>query len=346
MTTSPTPPAGQDPAKDAIYHSKVLTYGSYLRVPDLLDLQSPRTDHHDELLFIIAHQVYELWFRQMLHELEGVTAYLDADQPLRAARLFERIHKIQHLLIEQVPLLETMFAADFAKFRDALRPASGFQSVQFRKVEFLSGNKNAKFLALVGEDDAARQQMAVYLDKPTPYDHFLRHLAREDGDVFQVPKHALTRDTSKPHEVDPACVASLERLYRFHDEPSATRRNERYSAQYRVAEHLLEFDEKVSIWRFHHVKMVERMIGSKTGTGGSAGARYLWSTLERPLYPDLWEVRATLGGGYGAPAVSPESAASESPASESPAPTGGCPFTGMGGPAAPTGAPKAPRNPS
>lgn len=286
------------PAAGAIYHSTHLTYGSYLKVPELLALQQPRTTHHDEPLFIIAHQVYELWFKQLLHEMRAINASLDADQPLHAAKLFDRVHKVQNLLIEQIPLLETMFAADFAKFRDALRPASGFQSVQFRKLEFLCGNKSEKFLALVGEDEAAKRDMATYLDKPTPYDHFLRHLAREDNGVFKVPQRVLDRDTSKPHEPEPECVEAIATLYRIHDDPGAVKLGERYFAQYRVAEHLLEFDEKIAIWRFHHVKMVERMIGSQSGTGGSSGAKYLWSTLQRPLYPDLWNVRSTLGGGY------------------------------------------------
>src|SRR5262249_53769686 len=160
----------------------------------------------DELLFIIAHQVYELWFKQLLHELGAVCDYLDRDLPLRAAQLLERIHRIQNLLTEQLPVLETMFSTDFAKFRDSLRPASGFQSVQFRKIEFLCGNKNAKMLQLVGEDDAARAEMATFLDKPTPYDHFMRHLAREDNDIFKVPKAFLTRDTNQPHEPNEECI--------------------------------------------------------------------------------------------------------------------------------------------
>lgn len=291
-------PRPGDVAAGATYYSTKQTYGSYLKIPGLLSIQEPRTSHHDELLFIIAHQVYELWFKQLLHELTAINAALDDDQPLAAAKMFDRVHKVQNLLIEQIPLLETMFAVDFAKFRDALRPASGFQSVQFRKMEFLCGNKNEKFLALVGEDEAAKAEMATFLDKPTPYDHFLRHLAREDRGEFKIPESVLKRDTSKPHEQESGCVEALARLYRLHDDPSSKRLGERYFAQYRVAEHLLEFDEKISIWRFHHVKMVERMIGSQSGTGGSSGAKYLWSTLERPLYPDLWAVRSTLGMSY------------------------------------------------
>ncbi|HVZ31375.1 MAG TPA: tryptophan 2,3-dioxygenase family protein, partial [Polyangiaceae bacterium] len=216
---------------------------------------------------------------------------------LRAAQLLERIQRIVHLLIEQIPVLETMFSIDFAKFRDSLRPASGFQSVQFRKLEFLCGNKNPKMLQLVGEDEAARAEMATYLDKPTPYDHFMRHLSREDDDVFQVPRDFLGRDTTQPHEPNAACIASLARLYQKQDEHP---KGERYYAQFRVAEHLLEFDERFSIWRFHHVKMVERMIGAGMGTGGSSGAKYLASTLARNFFPDLWHVRDGLGAAPGA----------------------------------------------
>ncbi len=294
-----------------IYHSAKLTYGSYLKVPELLELQQlvhdPKSGgHRDELLFIIMHQVYELWFKQMLHELAGVTAYLDADQPLRAAQLFERVHKIQHLVIEQLPLMETMFTTEFAKFRDSLRPASGFQSVQFRTIEFLCGKKDANMLQLVGEDLAARQAMSAFLDKPTPYDHFIWHLAREDNNVFNIPGEMLRngRDTTKPHELSNSLVDSLEVLYRKQDE---SHKGERYYPQFRVAEHLLEFDEKFQIWRFGHVKMVERMIGGivgspVAGTGGSSGAKYLASTLMQPFWPDLWAVRSRFSGSAAAPA--------------------------------------------
>lgn len=276
-----------------------LTYGRYLCVPELLSLQRAVSvpAHHDELLFIVSHQVYELWFKQMIHELEAICAYLDRDQPLRAAQLFERVFKVQHLLVEQIPLLETMFSSEFARFRDNLRPASGFQSVQFRQLEFLIGAKNPRMLELVGDDDAARAAMAAYLARPTPYDHFIRHLAREDKRVFDIPAAALARDTSKPHELDPALVRALCGLYRRQQEghAAAQQTGERYYAQFRVAEHLLEFEERLAIWRFHHVKMVERMIGMGTGTGGSTGAKYLAATLNIRLYPDLWAVRDQLG---------------------------------------------------
>lgn len=307
MTPSPSPASGPSPdtsgqremtaaGMPTERHEK-LTYGSYLKVPELLTLQQPLSvpAHHDELLFILSHQVYELWFKQILHELHGVCAWLDRDQPLRAVQLLHRVHKIQHLLIEQIPLLETMFSTEFAKFRDNLRPASGFQSVQFRKVEFLLGAKNPRMLELVGEDQAARDDMATYIAKPTPYDHFIRHLAREDNKVFPIPASALTRDTSKPHEHTPELVAALVDLYRRQDHHHA---GERYYPQFTFAEALLEMEEKLAIWRFHHVKMVERMIGAGVGTGGSSGAKYLAATLAIRLYPDLWAVRDHLAAKY------------------------------------------------
>ncbi len=272
-----------------------LTYGSYLKVPQLLDLQHPLSTpaHHDELLFIVSHQVYELWFKQMLHELHGVCDWLDKDQPLRAAQLLNRIHKIQNLLIEQIPLLETMFSSEFAKFRTSLGKSSGFQSVQFRKVEFLLGNKNPRLLELVGDDDTARTEMATYLGKPTPYDHFIRHLAREDNRIFPIPADQLSRDTTKTHEMNDALVSALAILYHKQDVHNV---GERYYPQFLVAEGLLELEEKLQIWRFHHVKMVERMIGAGMGTGGSAGAKYLAATLSTRLYPDLIAVREKLAG--------------------------------------------------
>lgn len=266
-----------------------LTYGSYLKVPELLSLQHElsRPVHRDELLFIVSHQVYELWFKQMLHELHGICEYLDQDKPLRAAQLFTRVHGIQHLLIQQIPLLETMFSVDFAQFRDNLRPASGFQSVQFRLVEFLSGYKNARVLGLVGEDEAARKTMEAALAAPSVYDCLLRFLARAG---LQIPADVLNRDTAQQYAGDERVVQALLPVYRDADA--------HYPA-FRICEHFLEYDERLSLWRFHHVKMVERMIGGMSGTGGSSGAKYLQSTVSAKLYPDLWAVRDHLGSGYG-----------------------------------------------
>lgn len=282
MNVPPEPPPPPPPPGK-------LTYGSYLRVPQLLELQHPLSTppHHDELLFIISHQVYELWFKQMIHELMEIGHRLDADQPLRAAPLFTRVHRIQHLLIEQIPVLETMFAIDFAAFRDNLRPASGFQSIQFRKVEFLCGAKNPKMIALAGDDPTVRAELEDFLRRPTVYDHFLRHLARVG---FKIPDAVLNRDTSLSHEPNDAVTDALNDLYARHLD---------FYPQYLIAEALLDLEERFGIWRFHHIKMVERMIGGQSGTGGSSGAKYLAGTLSIRMFPELWLVRDRLGGQYG-----------------------------------------------
>ncbi len=277
---------------DLPQHAPKLTYGTYLKVPELLGLQHIRSEpaHHDELLFILSHQVYELWFKQILHEVGQINRYLDGDHPLQAVQLLGRVQKIQHLLIEQIPVLETMFATNFVQFRDSLGTASGFQSVQFRKLEFLCGAKNAKMLNLVGEE-SQRAELEEALKAPTMYDHFLHHMKRVG---FDIPAEILERDTSKPHEPNEATVRELSRLYECWQQ---------CYPQFILAEALLEFEERTSIWRFHHVKMVERMIGAGIGTGGSSGAKYLRSTVDIRFFPDIWMVRDNLAKGstgYGA----------------------------------------------
>jgi tryptophan 2,3-dioxygenase len=277
---------------EPIYHNEKLTYGSYLKIEQLLSLQKElsRPAHHDELLFITSHQVYELWFKQMIHELRTVCELVDHDEPLRAAQIFERLHRIQHLLIEQIPVLETMFAVEFAKFRDNLRPASGFQSVQFRKIEFLCGTKNPKMINLAGDDDRIRAELDSALCEPTVYDHLLRFLSRPAGGGLAIPRVVLGRDTSLPHEPSEELARAILPVYH---------NPEVHYPQFRLCEQYLEFDERFALWRFHHVKMVERMIGSKTGTGGSSGAKYLMATVDRRFFPELWILRANIGGDYG-----------------------------------------------
>jgi tryptophan 2,3-dioxygenase len=287
---------------DLIYHNEKLTYTSYLGVDRLLTLQKEHAEprHHDEMLFIISHQVYELWFKQMLHEVAEICDRLDHDDPQRAAHYFDRLHKIQHLLIEQLPVLETMFAVDFAQFRDHLRPASGFQSVQFRKLEFLCGAKNANMMKLAGEDTATRTELEAALKAPTVYDHLLRYLARPAGGGLKIAKSVLERDTSKVHEPSEETARAIMSLYQ---DPR------KYYLQFRLCEHFVEFEERFQLWRFHHVKMVERMIGSMPGTGGSSGAKYLAGTLSIQFFPELWMLRSYIGGAYGeqgTPAAAPQ----------------------------------------
>lgn len=254
-----------------------LTYGSYLRLRELLALQRPRSApaHHDELLFILIHQVYELWFKQLLHELDATIAALDGDDLLRVAKLFRRIHTIQHLLEEQVDVLETMTPQEFNAFRDRLNPASGFQSVQFRAIEFLCGLRNEETLRHIVLDDDQRSLLERRLREPSLYDRVKALLARR----------GFAAGTSEE------LVQSYRSIYVDSD---------RSYDLYLLLEDLIEFDERLLLWRGRHVRMVERMIGRKRGTGGSPGVSYLESTLQYRLFPELWEVRTYLGTGeYG-----------------------------------------------
>ena len=250
-----------------------LTYGSYLRVPELLDLQHPLSSpaHHDELLFIVIHQVYELWFKQILHELDAAVAYIDADDTQRARKAFKRIHAIQRVLEGQVDVLETMTPQEFNAFREGLNPASGFQSAQFREIEARGGlPMSAEAVAHLAITPAERARLERRAHEPSLRAALHGLLARRGFAV-------------DPHE---ALLDSLKHIY--DDEP------EHYDL-YLLLEDLIEFDERVLLWRGRHVRMVERMIGMKPGTGGSLGARYLQTTLERRFFPELWEVRTLLG---------------------------------------------------
>lgn len=250
-----------------------LSYGSYLKVPDLLALQRPVSDppHHDEMLFILIHQVYELWFKQTLHELDAAVRYIDADDLLKVGKAFRRIHAIQRILETQVDVLETMTPQEFNAFRDGIDPASGFQSSQFREIEFRCGLRMPEAaLKHLDVTPPERANLERRLKEPTLYDALKSHLARRGFDVSS-------------HD---ALVDTFRRIYEHEEE---------HYALYLLLEDLIEFDERVRLWRGRHVIMVERMIGMKPGTGGSLGVSYLQSTLQRRFFPELWEVRTVLG---------------------------------------------------
>jgi tryptophan 2,3-dioxygenase len=254
-----------------------LTYGSYLRLTELLGQQQLESDPpaHDELLFITIHQVYELWFKQLLHEASSARDALvhhgEGDDRLWWARhLLARMHAIERVLVQQIDVLETMTPQDFLEFRQRLAPASGFQSVQFRELEFLSGHKDPGFVRrFKGLTDDERSRLDRRLAEPTLWDGFL-HVLEEKG-----------LDTSS----DDGITASLRSV--AHD-------RDKYADVWVLAEALLEHDELAAAWRARHVVMVERMIGAKTGTGGSTGAAYLRSRLELKYYPLLWQLRSVL----------------------------------------------------
>jgi tryptophan 2,3-dioxygenase len=258
-----------------------VTYGSYLKVDELLALQEPRSDgpEHDEMLFIIVHQVYELWFKELLHELDRVVRLLQDDESHRAQHTLKRILTILKVLVAQLDILETMTPLEFQSFRARLEAASGFQSDQFRQIEFLLGAKSQQIVERFPEGSRARLALQERFSRPTLWDAFLRYLSREG---YAVPPAHLGREVTAAVEPSPPIQQILIAVYRS-DPKNAE-----------LCERLVDLDEGFQEWRYRHVKMVERTIGSKPGTGGSSGAAYLRSTVGRNLFPDLWEIRAHL----------------------------------------------------
>jgi len=261
-----------------------LTYGDYLKVPELLQLQKVLSSpaHHDEPLFIIIHQVYELWFKLILHEVDSAAVHLRADRVLEASRLLRRVVAIQRLLISQVRILETMRPQDFLGFRYHLNPASGFQSVQFRELEFTLGMKDGDIHRRLVAGPPETERLRARLNAPSL------------GDVFD--DLLERRGFARPRRVDPVAPGPpqpeewrLEALVRIYADPDT------YPDLLALCEELIEIDECLALWRAHHVQMVERMIGSRRGTGGSEGVPYLQSTLPKRAFPDLWRVRTRIG---------------------------------------------------
>lgn len=260
---------------------KPLTYISYLKLDELLALQQPLSDgpEHDELLFITIHQVYELWFKQCLHELRALREALHAGDTARAMTALKRVLTIFKTLVAQVDVLETMTPLSFNAFRARLESSSGFQSAQFRELEFLLGHRRPQLALNYPEGSAERTRLQTLMYEPSVYDAFLHYLA---GQGSAIPAESLQRDRSLPLQPSEAVQDALVDIYRRGD----------FSSQ--VCERLVDLDEGLQEWRYRHVKMVERTIGSKPGSGGSAGAAYLRSTLFQPLFPDLWEIRSRL----------------------------------------------------
>ncbi len=266
----------------SLSHDQV-NYMTYLKVSELLDLQGLLSTHHDEMLFIVIHQVFELWFKQIMHELEELIRCFEADNIQRGIKVINRITTIQKVLITQIDVLETMTPTEFSEFRDNLRPASGFQSVQFREIEFLCGLKNENILNMFSGMPLLKARLEKWVGVPTIYDHFIRVLARRG---FTIPDGVLNRNVQEPYQTNEAVLAAIEVIYK---QPEA------HYDLYTLCEALLNFDENFNLWRYRHVKMVERTIGMKTGTGGSAGAKYLMGTITSRFFPELWDVRALIG---------------------------------------------------
>ncbi|MCW2839783.1 MAG: kynA [Aeromicrobium sp.] len=259
-----------------------LTYAGYLQLPTLLAAQRPVSDHHDEMLFIIQHQVTELWLKQLIHELRSAIALITADDLSPALKRLARVKAIQRQMFEQWSVLETLTPVEYVQFRDALGKASGFQSPQYRTVEFLLGNKNPQMIAVFDHDPVLHDALLADLRAPSLYDVFLQMLARRGHDV---PAAVLERDVTQPYVADPGVTEVLRRIYA----DSAT-----HWDAYEMCEELVDVEESFQLWRFRHLKTVERIIGFKRGTGGSSGVHFLQKALDLTFFPELLDVRTHL----------------------------------------------------
>jgi tryptophan 2,3-dioxygenase len=254
-----------------------VTYSGYLRLDQLLAAQQPRSSEHDEMLFIVIHQIYELWFKQLLHEFGKLQAELEAGGTTHAMRTLRRTLAILKIVVAQLDVLETMTPTQFTRFRGWLGTSSGFESAQFRELEAVLGRRDRVMLSAPALTGAERERIAAAMSRPSLFDSFARYLA---GQGYDVPGPIRNRDVAAPLEASDAMQQTLKKVY--DDDTDATA----------VCELLVDLDEGVQEWRYHHVKMVERTIGGRRGTGGSPGSAYLRSTLAAPTFPDLWAVRS------------------------------------------------------
>jgi tryptophan 2,3-dioxygenase len=261
-----------------------LSYASYLHLAELLQQQQLLSDppHHDEMLFIVQHQVSELWMKLMIHELSAAIRFIQHDRLDPCFKILSRVKSIQWQLFEQWAVLETLTPSEYLQFRPFLRSASGFQSYQYRQIEFLLGNKNRDTIAVFEEDEAVYHVLKLALESPSIYDEFLRHLARRG---LAVPACVVDRDWSQPHSKDEALIDVFRNIYQ---------QPEQYWDAYEMCEKLVDMEEYFQLWRFRHLKTVERIIGFRPGTGGSSGAAFLKQALDLTFFPELIAVRTGL----------------------------------------------------
>ncbi len=261
------------------------TYAGYLHLDRLLSAQVPLSEpeHHDELLFIVQHQTSELWMRLIIHELDAVLGALAVDDLGPAQKGLARVKQIQRQLFEQWGVLETLTPNEYLEFRHLLGPASGFQSLQYRIIEFQLGNKNRQMLEVFAHSGDDQARLTAVLEAPSLYDEFLRHLARRD---YQVPEDLLNRDFSEPHRRREDLLPVFKAIY---DAPK------RDWEAYEMCEALVDVEESFQLWRFRHMKTVQRIIGYKRGTGGSSGVGFLRAALDLTFFPELLDVRTEIG---------------------------------------------------
>jgi tryptophan 2,3-dioxygenase len=258
------------------------TYARYLQLDRLLDAQKPRSTQHDEMLFVVQHQTSELWMKLMLHELDAALEHVKGDRLEPCFKIFSRVAHIQRMLFDQWAVLETMTPSEYLRFRDALGRSSGFQSYQYRALEFMFGNKDANLLLPHRADEKIHSWLEGRLKQPSLYDEYLRLLKRTG---HPIPADRIERDYTKPYEKSDAVVKVFKTIY---ENP------EKHWAAYEMAEKLVDVEERFQLWRFRHMKTVHRIIGHRTGTGGSSGVTFLKKALDLTFFPELWDVRTEL----------------------------------------------------
>ncbi len=266
--------------------SRDMSYGDYLRLDLLLAAQQPLSDppQHDELLFIVQHQTSELWLKLMVHELRSARSLIAEDRLAEALKRLARVKHVQHTLTDQWSVLATLTPSEYAQIRPFLATSSGFQSAQYREVEFLLGNKNADMVKVFGHDPAARQELETLLHERSLYDEFLAFLARSG---YAVPAGLLDRDWSQPYRMSMPLVDTIAEVYA---DPT------RHWGVYETCEELVDVEDNFQQWRFRHLQVVQRTIGHRTGTGGSSGVDFLRRALDLTFFPELFEVRTRIGG--------------------------------------------------
>ena len=259
-----------------------VSYGEYLHLDKLLDAQKPLTFEHDEMMFILVHQTSELWLRLFLHELNGVMACVRKDELDPSFKMLARISRVQTQLTSTWDVLSTMTPAEYSLFRNALGRSSGFQSVQYRQLEFMLGNKHPEMIAVHRRDPKAQEVLQAALDAPSLYDEVLKLLSRRG---YGIPDSHLARDFTEPYQASKQVAGAWLGVYH---------NAEKDWDLYELAERLVDLDQKFQLWRCHHLKTVERIIGYKPGTGGSGGVSYLAKALELKFFPELWQIRTSM----------------------------------------------------
>jgi tryptophan 2,3-dioxygenase len=259
-----------------------LSYGEYLHLAKVLDAQKPLTHQHDEMMFIIVHQTSELWLRLFLHELSGVVECVKKDDLDPSFKMLSRISRVQTQLTATWDVLSTMTPAEYSSFRNALGRSSGFQSYQYRMLEFMLGNKHPDMVNVHKRDPQAQENLSRALQVPSLYDEVLRLLSRRG---YEIPDSHLSRDFTEPYQASKQVAGAWLGVYH---------NAEKDWDLYELAERLVELDHKFQLWRCHHLKTVERIIGNKMGTGGSSGVSYLAKALELKFFPELWQIRTSM----------------------------------------------------